>query len=31
MLFTQHVDAERALETMNVDLVKGRPMRIMLS
>jgi len=29
--FTQHADAERALETMNFDLVKGRPMRIMWS
>ena len=29
--FTQHADAERALETMNFELVKGRPMRIMLS
>jgi len=29
--FTQHADAERALETMNFDLIKGRPMRIMWS
>merc|ERR1712015_395062 len=29
--FTQHADAERALETMNFDLVKGRPIRIMWS